>query len=355
MGAAVESTTMPHAFGADGRILDALDAGVLATTSEGIIVRVNRCGAAILGRPPDALVGHDVSEVLVSIGELLAAGAPGSGEHRRELPLAPPDRAPVRIGFSVSTIGHEEGPEPLRHVVLFRDISPILELRKQRDALLQMAAVGTVLPAVLHELRNPLSAVTAMLEVMVEETEGAMQSDLHALLWELRRMHLNIQGVGGFARPLFAKGNIAVDYAIREACRVLEATAERKSVTLECDVDDMPILPLDRGVLNGVVFNLVTNAIDACAKGGRVVVRAGLPDARTFELVVADDGRGMTPEVLAKCCELFFTSKEGGSGIGLTLCREAVTGGGGTLDIESAPGAGTKITLRIPLAGSNRH
>jgi signal transduction histidine kinase len=351
MGAIRTSANGLRASDTDPRILEALDAGVLATTADGVIVRVNRCGAGILGRSREALLGRNVSEVLAPIAELLAAGEPSSGEHRKELPLAPPEHAPMRIGFSVSTFGDEQGPDPLRHVVLFRDISPILELRKQRDDLLQMAALGVILPAVLHELRNPLSAVTSMLEVMVEETEGPMQSDLHALLWELRRMHLNLQGVGGFSRPVFAAGNVAVDYAIREACRVLEATAQRKDVTLECNVDDMPVLPLDRGVLNGVVFNLVTNSIDACKSGGRVTVRARLPDPSTFELVVADDGRGMTPEILAKCCDLFFTSKDGGSGIGLTLCREAVTNGAGTLDIQSAPATGTKVTLRIPLAG----
>ena len=332
-------------------ILDALDAGVLAATSDGTVTLVNPCAARIFKLAREEVVGRNVSELLAPIGELLAACDGRSGD-RNELRLTAADGSTTTtIGFSLSVLAAAHGP---KYVILFRDISPILFLRKQRDDLMQMAALGNILPAVLHELRNPLAAVTAMLEVMIEETEGPIQTDLHALLWELRRMHLNLQGVGAFSRSVFTNGNLAVDSAIRESCRILQATAERKEVTVVCDVPDMPLLPLDRGVLNGVLFNLVTNAIDASASGGRVVVRAHLVGAELFKLEVEDDGRGMSRETIDRCCDLFFTSKDGGSGIGLALCLEAMTRAAGKLDIDSTLGVGTKVTLSIPLRRKNQ-
>jgi len=98
-----------------------------------------------------------------------------------------------------------------------------------------------------------------------------------------------------------------------------------------------------------VVFNLVKNAMDACEEGGRITVRASLESDDAFVLQVADTGSGMTPEVLAHCRELFFTSKEKGSGIGLALCQQIAALSGGRLDIDTEVGRGTIITLRVPL------
>jgi PAS domain S-box-containing protein len=333
----------------DAQIVDALDAGVLVVRGDGRIVRANPCAGRFLGALHVDLVGSNVADVIAPLSTLLTApGEQGGAEHRGEVDIVRADGTKATIGLSVTAFLDDAA--GVHHVILFRDISGWLELRRQRDKLLKMAALGDVLPSVLHELRNPVAAVTSMLELMVEETTGDLQNDLHAMLWEVRRMNLNLQGIGGFARPVSAATtHVAVDHAIREACRILDPTAERKAVKIVCHVDDMPLLRLDRSVVSGVVFNLVTNAIDACNTNDVVAVSASLPEKDVFELVVKDSGAGMTPEVLGRCCELFFTQKDGGSGIGLALCREAATSSGGTLDVESTPGAGTRVTMRIPL------
>jgi two-component system, NtrC family, sensor histidine kinase HydH len=331
----------------DVRVVDSLDAGVIVVKAGGSIVRANPCAARILDVSVAELVGRDVATAFAPLPVLLAAARSEKAEGRGELAFVRRDGSRATLGL---TMAHFRGDDDVpHHVVLFRDISGVLALRRERDRLLQMAALGDVLPSVLHELRNPLAAATAMLEIMVEETEGELQNDLHALLWELRRMTLNLQGIGGIARPVCGGGQFtAIDHALREACRVLEPTAERKKVRIVCAVDDLPLLPLDRGSISGVVFNLVTNAIDACRVGGAVTVRASSSEG-TFTLSVEDNGKGMNPEVLARCCELFFTQKDGGSGIGLALCKEAATSAGGTLDVQSTPGVGTKVTMRVPL------
>ncbi len=211
-----------------------------------------------------------------------------------------------------------------------------------------MAALGDALPSVLHELRNPLAAVTAMLEVMIEEHEGGIQRDLHAILHEVRRMTLGLDGIGGFVRSTRARRYAAVDHAVREACRILEPTAARKGVRLEAVGPDLPLLPIDAGVISGVVFNLVKNAIDACTEGQRIEVDARVVDEE-LRLVVRDTGHGMSKEVLERCQDLFFTNKDKGSGIGLALCRQVAEGSGGRLEIESEPGRGTIVTMGVPL------
>ena len=328
------------------RVLDALDAGVLTVAADGRVVEANAFASEALRRPREAIVGRSLAEVLAPLSEVLRRATAGGGA-RSEFEVLRGDDTEATLGCTVRTL---RGDGDATAVVLFEDVSALRELRRQRDLLLQLAVVGEVLPAMLHELRSPIAAVTSMLEVMVEEHEGSTQADLHAVLWEMRRIGLGLEGIGGVGRPLRSDAFEAADEAVREVCRILFSLAARKDVELTADVAAMPLLPLGRSTVKGVVFNLVKNAIDACRAGEQVTVRAFLEGSgERFTLVVEDTGKGMAPEVLAACRTLFFTTKDNGSGIGLAICTRAIEEAGGTLDIESAPGRGTSITVRVPL------
>lgn len=322
--------------------LETLAAGVVVVGADERLVYVNPGAGRILRGPPRGLEGTLLDDVLPPMGPPVRA--PAEREERGEAEVRRLDGTRTVVGFSVSP----RAPNGQR-TVLLQEITGLLELRRDRDRLLQMAALGDALPSVLHELRNPLASITSALEVLIEERDDALREDLHAILWEVRRMGLTLQGVGGLVRTMHSKRHVAIDLAVSEACRILQASAGRRGIELTIEVPTLPLLPLDWGGVSGVVFNLVKNAMDACDEGGRITVRANLESDDAFVLQVADDGSGMTPEVLAHCRELFFTSKEKGSGIGLALCQQIATLSGGHLDIDTEVGRGTTITLRVPL------
>ena len=231
------------------------------------------------------------------------------------------------------------------------DTSEVERLREERDRLLQIATVHEVLPSILHEVKNPLAAIATTAELLVEEaTDDNVRASAYAILHEARRMKLTLEGIGAVGRELRSKHYQAVDHAIREACAVLATRAESLGVSARSVVPDLPLLPLSTSVVCALVYNLVTNPIQACPTGGTVELTAHLADeGRTFVMSVADSGVGMSQEVLARCRALFFTTKQRGTGIGLTLCERAVTEAGGEMNIESAPGRGTRVTLRVPI------
>ncbi len=333
---------MKGATAETNEILGTLAAGVLVFDGRGRVEYGNPAAARILRREAAGLLGLDVEDVLLPPAQLATAIHAPDG--RREGEIVRGDGSTTVVGFSVS--------EPTKRgarTVLFQEIAGVIELRRERDRLLQMAALGDALPSILHELRNPLAAVTSVLELLVEEADERTRRDLHSVLWEVRRMSLTLQGVGGFVRPMHVDRHVSVDLAVCEACRILEPSAERRGLRLEARVATMPLLPLDWGVVSGIVFNLVKNAIEACSSGDSIVVQATLEPGDVFFLSVADTGPGMTPEVRERCRELFFTSKEQGSGIGLALCQRLAESSGGRLDIRSAPGEGTLVTLMVPV------
>lgn len=324
----------------DGTILEGLPTALVVVDADGVVVRANRRAHDVLDR--DTLVGTPLAAVL---GPWPLARSDGA---RAERVLVRRDGRRVVIGFSTSSLRGGAT------AVVFQDITPWQKLREERDRLMQLAMVGEALPTILHELKNPLAALNAAVEILIEDTPpGAIQDQLHAILQEARRLRLGFDGVGAVGRSLRSHRHHAIDQACREACRVLAVPAQAAGVSVRAHVADLPLLPLDPSVVRAVVFNLITNAIHACAPGDGIVLHARLrAGGMALELAVSDTGCGMTHEVYARCTELFFTTKRNGSGIGLALVHQAVTEAGGQLEIESVPGIGTCVTAIIPvLAG----
>ena len=237
---------------------------------------------------------------------------------------------------------------PLSHLALANSGSPELVER-----LLHLATVGSMLPTVLHELRNPLASIMMTVEVLLEDPAAeALATDLHVVLAELRRLELSFEGLGAVGRPLRSERHFALDEGLRTAFRLLRGRFEHAGVRARCLVPDMPLLPFDLAVVRTIAFNLCNNAIDACSPGEEVELRAGFDRSQGFfSLEVRDTGAGMQPDVLAGATEMFFTTKESGSGLGLPLVKQVVESGGGSLEISSQTGQGTHVTITLPLSG----
>jgi signal transduction histidine kinase len=352
----------------------------LAIDELGIVRLANRAAEQLLKRPAERLVGFAIDDILlVSRVALLEAciALPSFRPPNGTLPApSEPFGAPRYPGTEELTAGSGQFANgELTHIVTvgktsertlsyavahapsqrgwlmitLRDVTEWAKLRREHDRLLRLAAAGEVLPSVLHELKNPLAAVTAAVEVLVEEVaEGHVREQLHAVLSEVRRMKLAFEGVGSVGRDLRGRRPAPIDQACREVFRILAPRAESAGAIARCDVPDMPPVLLDPAVVRAILFNLFVNAIHASATGTTIVIHARLSSSGVFELTVADTGTGMTAEVYRRCTELFFTTKRSGSGVGLALCRKTTEEAGGTLEIQSVPGVGTTIVMRVP-------
>jgi|JI9StandDraft_1071089.scaffolds.fasta_scaffold116168_2 signal transduction histidine kinase len=320
----------------DPAIIDTLPAAVVVIDDAGTIVRANPRAAEVLERP--TLVGASIHAIL--------------GPWPLPQPPTRSERAITRADGSLRKVGLAAAPIPSGGaVIVFQDLTRWQGLRDERDRLMRLAMVGEALPTILHELKNPLAALIAAVELLIEDTErGPMQEQLHAILGEARRLRLGLDGIGSVGRPLTSARHQVIDQACRDAFKVLELRAHRAGIATRCDVRDLPLLPLEAAVVRALVFNLVNNAIHACATGATINLHARLiDDGRGFELTVVDTGAGMSHEVLTRCTELFYSTKRNGSGIGLAVVQQAVVDAGGRLTIESVPGFGTGITAWVPL------
>ncbi|MEC4678156.1 MAG: ATP-binding protein [Nitrospirota bacterium] len=359
------SSVFPNGFEADFlgsdapaiQILNSLNTGVIVCNHSGEISFANTYASKILKCAQKDITQSRVEGILLPIEDIIeSVQGDAQDRTRQEKNIQLKNGEEVTIGYHLSKVtiaGGNQG-EHSQFVVTFQDITKWNALHRDRDRLLRIATVGDVLPTILHELKNPLAAITTAVEVLIEEVEEIPTKEskalLQAILGEIRRMKLVFEGIGSSHRELRSPTRMAVDEAIREAVSVLKAKAKSVGIVLSCVVDNMPPLFLDTAVVRAILFNLLSNAIDACRSGDEITVKAGLKkDARSFELIVRDTGCGMPKSVQAHCTELFKTTKPNGSGIGLSLCQNTVSAAGGMLHIVSEVNRGTCITVKVPL------
>ena len=211
------------------------------------------------------------------------------------------------------------------------------------------AALEAMGAKVAHEVRNPLSAIRGLVEVLAEKnTDERDRKRLGVMLGEVDRIDEILRGYLALARPLerIERRSYDAGRLVREVAAVMEARAERAGVALVID-GGSATAEVDPRRLKEALLNLLLNAIDATPPGGRIAMRLA-PADDAVAITVEDSGSGMDAGRLAAAGTPFATHREGGTGLGLSLARQAIEQHGGTLTLDSAPGRGTVARVTLP-------
>jgi two-component system NtrC family sensor kinase len=234
--------------------------------------------------------------------------------------------------------------------------------RVHRDLLRsgKLASLGELATGVAHEINNPLATILAEQTNITDtlETLELAEPTRRELLESVERCKRQILRCTGITNKMLKFGRkgeldpkpVAIAPLLAEAVELLRRRASVANVELLLDVEPgLPEVVVDATELEQVIVNLVKNSLDALKGGGRITVRAE-ESARELALEVEDNGSGIPPEVLGRIFEPFFTTKPPGqgTGMGLAVCHGLVESWGGSLGVESRPGVGTKVTIRLP-------
>ena len=233
-------------------------------------------------------------------------------------------------------------------------------LERQRSELSRaerLAAVGRISAQITHEIRNPLNAIGLNAELLEEELAGAgASSEARALVTAIGR---EVDRLGGVTEEYlrFARLPKSV-FALEDANEVLAGLCEFVRPELEAArialrlvaAPRLPPVRADEGQLRAAFLNLVRNSREAMPRGGVLSVTTRLGPEGEVEAEVRDTGAGIAPEALPRIFDAFYSTKEKGTGLGLAFAQQVVQEHGGTIRCDSAPGAGTTFTVRLPAA-----
>ncbi|HET8732477.1 MAG TPA: PAS domain S-box protein [Anaeromyxobacteraceae bacterium] len=348
--------------------------GFWLVSGDGRILEANPAACAMLGYAREEMLG-------LAIRDIDADEAPAELEaHHRKIVAAGKDRFHARhrrrdgTAIDVEVSVHRTALGGASFAAFVRNLTDQRAAERRAEESARLAALGTLVAGVAHEINNPLTGVTAGLGVAIEDVE-VLRSDLAAgvpldaaairrrldeLLEALHDAQQNGQRIGGivrdlslFGRPDPARARVRLTEVVNEAVAMLPR-AVRRSFRLAVEVADAPDVLGSTGQLAQVLVNLVTNAALSGARGREVsvVVASGSSGTGGAFVEVRDDGQGIPPHVLPHVFEPFFTTRrnEGGTGLGLAISHAIASAHGGTLTVTTRVGVGTTFRMELPAA-----
>jgi signal transduction histidine kinase len=225
------------------------------------------------------------------------------------------------------------------------------------------ASLVTLASAVAHDVNNAVGTILPLVQQVRADLRGGsfdpetLDRDLELVIEKARlcrRIFGNMLRVAGGGRP--GDGPVDVNQVVRETIPFFQGAAERRGVETALDLEEgLPPVRFSRHDLHHIVLNLVNNALEAMGEtGSRVVISTRWVGDGEARLAVADDGPGIPPELLDKVQEPFFSTKHGGVGLGLAICRSLAWQNGGGMEVTSRGGEGTRVEVELRLAGDAR-
>jgi PAS domain S-box-containing protein len=259
---------------------------------------------------------------------------------------------------------------PGLHLGVIRDITELQGMQARLALADRLASVGTVAAGVAHELKNPLAYVGANLEFLQEGLRGlavrhpdearplaGLSDAVREALVGAQRMQVIVRDLRTFSRDE-GEGAVADVHRVLESCVNMAWAEIRRRATLRKELRAVPPVRISDARLGQVFLNLLVNAAHAIPEGDPRHHEVGLAtrprQGGAVEIEVWDTGNGIPPAILARIFEPFFTTKRPGegTGLGLSICKSIVETAGGSIEVESEPGRGSRFRVVLPASGA---
>ena len=260
-------------------------------------------------------------------------------------------------------------------MVVARDLAALGEVESTLRYSRKLAALGRLTAGVAHEVKNPLNAMTIHLELLKGKltaarpilASGGSESaggdsnpaleHVSVIGSEIRRLDQVVQGFLKFMRPGdLTLQPVNVGAMLQSIARVVEPDAAAANIKIVCECPtDVPLAYGDPEPLRQALFNLALNACQAMPNGGTLRLTAQAASGRRVALTIEDTGVGIPPSHLPRIFDLYFTTKPGGSGIGLSMVFRTIQLLDGDVEVQSTPGTGTTFRILLPQAADGQH
>jgi signal transduction histidine kinase len=319
----------------------------------------NPAAAILLGGGADRLLVRDWDAILADnaalreqIERILRTGTP---IQEGELELSLSDRW-VELRVQGYPISFEAGGVSAA-ILLLRDAAQAHTLERDLVYASRFRAITDLYTGITHDIKVPLHAVIMNLEMLrkVVETEGRGGEEkkaaryIDSIAHEIKRLDAVIRAFLDYASPLKNKVELVdLRQTVIECSMLLESEATRKGITLRRELPDEPLWVFgDDGKLKQALLNLAVNAFDAMPSGGTLTLRGAHQDGECL-VEIADTGQGIKDDEQAKIFRFHYSTKDSGSGVGLSIVKMITEYHGGRVEFESTEGKGSVFTLRFP-------
>ncbi len=239
---------------------------------------------------------------------------------------------------------------PRSFLCIRRDITSRTQMEQRLQQSERLASIGEMSTYIAHEIRNPLFAIGGFANQLLRTVaEPAAREKIEIIIEESKRLDSILKSILTFARPVEAgPGAADVNHVVRDTMELMGMACEGKDIRPVLELaPELPMVKADSELVKQCLINLVKNSVEAMPTGGQLTVRTYLGLARVV-LEVQDTGTGVAPEIRDKVFSPFFSTKGKGSGLGLSMTKKILDDLGGTVELFSVPGEGTRVSLHLP-------
>lgn len=236
---------------------------------------------------------------------------------------------------------------------MVRKLEEKKELENQMSRLKQQAMLGQLASGIAHEIRNPMNLINLTLDHIDsinsrKDSGEAINLHIQRIKEEIKRINHLVSNFFDLARELkLQKIGIRADILIDDVINTVAPKLSEKKIIVEKNYSrPVPIINVDIDKMKSCILNIILNSIDAISAGGEIAITIGFDNGVTL-LAFADTGEGIAAEDITKIFDPFFTTRKTGIGLGLAITRRIVKAHGGSITVESEPGKGTKVLIKL--------
>ena len=344
---------------------------VAITDQTGIINYVNDEFCRISKYSREELLGQDhriinsafhPKEFIRHLWTTIASGKVWKGELRNRAK----DGSIYWVDTTIVPFLNSEG-KPYQYVAIRHDITQrklaedqVLQQAAELQRAAQLSFVGELAAGLAHEIKNPLAGIQGAVDILIRRRDknDPEREALEGMRHEVERIDSTVRALLDRARPrLVSVKATSLTEIVARAVNLARSQSSNEStkdrIKIEFDPPEDPItIPIDAAQIEDAVLNLIINAIDAIHGNGEVNIQVGQTDTE-FEneaiVIVSDNGRGISEDDLVKVFNPFFTTRAGGTGLGLPAVRRIVRAHGGRVEVQSTLGQGATFTIHLPV------
>lgn len=342
-----------EARGQGHQILDTIASGIIAVNLEGKVTIFNRRAEEIIRVRADEFMGKELESIPSALSSLLLETLKtGKTYHRKEVHIIPEN---ILVGVSTSQFYNFRG-EVLGAAMVFADLLKIKGAeyslsRKKEDEFWKKFA-----HCLAHEIKNPLVSINTFAQLLPRYQNGLQfkENFLTEVNNDIQRLNKFLEKLITISLPLELNLQTRdIEEALKEALSCLRDTNYPQGISLDWKRSNLPFVSFDSQKLKEALENILRNAIEAMPKGGALALSASLANEDFVEIRLQDTGEGIAAQDLPQIFLPFFTTKDGHSGLGLTLAKRIIEAHGGFIEAKSKVGAGSIFSIFLPIPVEN--
>ena len=341
------------------QVLEELPVGVCSVSPDGEITSWNRVMESVSGIAKNDALGAPPSALTMPWSDLINRFLAGTETHIHKQMVALENET---RWFSLSKAAMK-GPGPdsehrggLGTSVLFHDVTEVHRMEDQLAHSERLASIGRFASGVAHEIGNPVTGIASLAQNLEAEiTDPEINSEIQSILEQTYRINNIVQTLVNFSRrgesDLLQKHRFPLRACLEEAGELVRMSHRGKDIDLAIECATGVDIQGDRQRISQVFVNILSNAYDASDAGDLIRIIASAAADHT-EITVRDFGHGMSEEISERIFEPFMTTKQPGegTGLGMALTYGIIRDHGGSIEVESAPGAGTEVRITFPVS-----